>query len=477
MKNSSPASKKMLWAIGACFIMAGILLNEKVLAAIFSTDGSIAVPHRIVIGIIDILLIGVGSAMIIYRKRLTGSMLAGIAGALVILSGLLFNVRFLETLLHLEMSPMNKIIVGVFELYLIGTGVVFVLFRKTFQIKNVLLYLFSSVLSFSLFLAYDCYTAYRFFTKDNRLHIYNVHVEDKYLGWKPKANAIGRHVYSSNFNVEYVIDENGYRKIKNPAAPVYSIYFFGDSFTFGQGVSDADTFPSIIKRKYVKEDISVYNAGVLGYGVVQMFQRFLNMEDRIKSGDLIIFTPLAQDIERNMKDFYMPYLLSFFYEKLEYYPSYDNGVIRPIKLENNLFNLFKLLILKAPFTGNFWTAIYKKTIPDTTKEAIGIMEIIRERTEAKGGKFYLIFLPNLEECLHGKYTNDISGFDHFDIMHYFPSKWKELEKIKFETDKHWNVRGHEIAARAIVKTLIDNGALEREDLRQKGFDSGSVSYY
>ena len=124
------------------------------------------------------------------------------------------------------------------------------------------------------------------------------------------------------------------------------------------------------------------------------------------------------------------------------------------------------MILKAPYTGNFWTAVYKKTIPDTTKEAIGIMDIIRERTEAKGGKFYLFFLPNLEECLHGKYTNDISGFDYLDIMHHLPSKWKELEKIKFKNDKHWNVRGHEIAARAIVETLINKGGLERKDLRQ-----------
>ena len=265
MKNGSPASEKILWIIGACSILAGILINEKFLASIFSTDGSIAVPHRIVIWTIDVLLIGLGAAVIIYRKRLTGDILFGIAGALFVLAGLLFNVKFLETLLNFEMSPLNKIMVRVFELYLIVSGLLFVFFRKTFRLKNILLYVFSSVLSLSMFLAYDCYTAYRFFKKDNRLHIYNVHVEDKYLGWKPKANSIGKHVYSSNFNVEYVMDENGYRKIKNAGTPGFSIYFFGDSFTFGQGVSDADTFPSIIKRKYLNEDINVYNAGVLGY--------------------------------------------------------------------------------------------------------------------------------------------------------------------------------------------------------------------
>jgi hypothetical protein len=109
----------------------------------------------------------------------------------------------------------------------------------------------------SFLLGVYCYSLF-IFTPDSRLHIYNVHVEDKYLGWKPKANSIGKHVYSSNFDVEYIMDENGYKKIGNTENPDHSIYFFGDSFTFGQGVSNGDTFPNIIKDRYVTEKINIY---------------------------------------------------------------------------------------------------------------------------------------------------------------------------------------------------------------------------
>jgi hypothetical protein len=445
MKSGSSTAEKALLVTGAFFILSGIVLNEKTLAALFSTDGSVAAPHRLVIWVLDLLSVSLGCTVIIFRKRLTRDTLLVIAGSLFVLAGVLFNEQFLSVLLNLEMTPMNKIIVRVFELYLISTGLLTVLFRKSFRLKNVLLYLF--------------------FTPDSRLHIYNVHVEDKYLGWKPKAGSTGRHIYLSNFDVEYVMDENGYRKIQNTENPDLSIYFFGDSFTFGQGVSNGDTFPDIIKDRYVTKRVNVYNAGVLGYGIVQMYQRFLNMEDRIKPGDLIVFTPLSQDIERNLKDFYMPYLLSFFYEKLEYYPAYDHGVVRSYKLKNNIFNFLKLLVLKAPYTGNVWTSIYKKFIPDTTKEAIEIMNIVRERTEARGGRFYLFFLPNIEECLQGRYTNDTAGFDYFDIMRYFPSQKKELDRIRFKYDKHWNVHGHEIAAKAIIETLRDKGLLDQKYLR------------
>ena len=91
----------------------------------------------------------------------------------------------------------------------------------------------------------------------------------------------------------------------------FSIYFFGDSFAFGHGVNNHETFPAIIKDSYMKEEVNVYNAGVVGYGIVQIFQSFLKIKDRIRSGDLIIFTPISEDIRRNLKDFQFPYFIKF----------------------------------------------------------------------------------------------------------------------------------------------------------------------
>jgi hypothetical protein len=50
-------------------------------------------------------------------------------------------------------------------------------------------------------------------------------------------------------------------------------------------------------------------------------------------------------------------------------------------------------------------------------------------------------------------------------MHFFPSDNEELSKLVFPDDNHWNVHGHEIAARAIVETLINENVIDKKYLR------------
>ena len=73
-----------------------------------------------------------------------------------------------------------------------------------------------------------------------------LHSPHELLGWKLNKNAQVSHILAGNFDVTYTTDGNGFRT--TPARPFsqISIYFFGDSFTFGHGVADEETFASII---------------------------------------------------------------------------------------------------------------------------------------------------------------------------------------------------------------------------------------
>ena len=399
----------ILLIAGILFIVAGIACNEWILASLYSSDGIIAVSHRIIIWIVDITLIGVGFILLIYRRSL--------------------------------------------------------------KIHNLLLFVFSVVFCLTLFLAFDLFRAYLFLINSRFIDVGsygNIHVKDNYLGWKLKPDSSGRHVAKGIFDVIYEIDHDGFRKINNTNGPDFSIYFFGDSFTFGHGVSNNDTFSNIIKEKFLKDKVDIYNAGVNGYGTVQMFQHFLNIENQIKKGDLIIFTPIAADISRNIKDFYFPYFYVFSnFIQFENYPYFDNGVIRPYKLESTTYNKLKLLAFYAPYTKDYWFSINKKFISDTRKESMDMMKIIQYKTEMLGGKFILLFLPEPIECQRRKYNEDVSGFSYFDIMSFFPSQKTELDKIKFsEGDGHWNAYGHEMAAKAIVETLINNNIIDKKYLKE-----------
>ena len=341
------------------------------------------------------------------------------------------------------------------------------------QKSNIILLLLSLLFCIAIFLLYDFYRSYslikliRLGTINSEIN--NVHMQDNRLGWKLKPNSTGKHSLKGNFNVTYTIDQDGFRKINgNTEHSDFSIYFFGDSFTFGVGVNNDDTFPNIIKEKYLENRINVYNTAVMGYGLVQMFELFLEIEGRIKKGDLVIFAPISHDILRNVKDFVFPHFLILTnIVPIGSFPSYDNGVIRYHKIENNFYTKLKLLILNAPFTGHLWYGIYRKFIPDTTEEAMDMIKIIKYKTEEKGGKFILFFLPHPNECLQGKYLINVSHFDYLDIMHYFPSQKEAIDKIKFKDDDHWSVYGHEIAARAIVETLIGQKIIHEQYLKTK----------
>jgi hypothetical protein len=459
----------VMFIAGLILVAAGLLLNEWFLAALFSPDGGIAGPHALLIWAADIFLVSLGALLLIRRSSLTKEAILVFSGIVMIAAGIIFNGSYVSLLLNLDMNYTEIIIVRIIELYIIGIGALFIVFRKYIHFKILVIAGISTLICFAYPLAYDLYKGYMSFMQfQSENYIRDTHVKDSRLGWKPKASSIGKHSKKGSFNVEYIIDENGFKKVNNYTdSPDFSIYFFGDSLAFGGGVRNEDTFPNIIKNKYLVKEVNIYNAAVAGYGIVQMFQRFLNIEDRIQAGDIVVFAPASEDIERNLKDFWFPYFVSFTNAiPVEDYPYFNNGTVHYKRINLNLINILKLLAFQAPATKNFWRSINKKLIPNTTREAQEMIHIIKERTEKKGGIFILIFLPTIQQCLSGSYDPDISGFDNIDIMHYFPVQKKELYALRFKTDPHWNAKGHEIAAKAIVETLINQNIVDEKYLRK-----------
>ena len=68
---------------------------------------------------------------------------------------------------------------------------------------------------------------------------------------------------------------------------------------------------------------------------------------------------------------------------------------------------------------------------------------------------------------NGNYTIDVSEFDFYDLMGFFPSTKPEVDAIHFPGDPHWNRRGHEIAAAALVEVLAAGGVLDPELLARR----------
>lgn len=115
---------------------------------------------------------------------------------------------------------------------------------------------------------------------------------DETLGWIPKEFYTGK----GRGNKQITIKENGIRSNGKDELSItqHSILAVGDSFTFGDEVSDNETWPAILERLTKKK---VINGGVFGYGLDQTYLRAEQLID-IYHPDTLIVSFIHDDIER-----------------------------------------------------------------------------------------------------------------------------------------------------------------------------------
>lgn len=320
-----------------------------------------------------------------------------------------------------------------------------------------------------IFVVIDCYLGYRSvkFGRPGE-HIQNVHVPHSELGWAPKPGAVGHHSRENNFNVNYRMDDQGFRQTPQRTDPQITVYFFGDSFTFGHGVENEDTFTNILAQDYFDSQVQVVNAGVKGYGIVQMYGRFMEILPNLRKNDLVVFAPTAQDIERSWEDFRSPAQLLFRARggRVEYYPRYRDGQLRSGRIDT-ISNRIKALLFLSPYSGKLFAGIHRAVMNPLDREhSHEIFQLVRKFCDAKGAKFVLIFLPTVEEIKSQKYKVDVSSYDYYDIRDFFPTKERSLNALRFPDDRHWNQAGHRIASKAIIETFL------RENLMDESFIQG-----
>jgi hypothetical protein len=120
-----------------------------------------------------------------------------------------------------------------------------------------------------------------------------IHAPDDKLGWAPQAGTVARHRLTFEgellYDVHYTIGSNGLRISSPPTADHHvplaadCMLFFGDSFTFGQGLEDHETLPFVVGEK-LENRSRTYNFGVKGYGAHQMLSALQHglVEDAVR---------------------------------------------------------------------------------------------------------------------------------------------------------------------------------------------------
>ena len=136
--------------------------------------------------------------------------------------------------------------------------------------------------------------------KEKIINYENFQYEITYLGPQLKKGIYKHYLKKGNsfiFDQNYEISNNNFRFnkfIKNTTSKKYNVTFFGDSNTFGWGLSDTETLPYLFYAQ--NKNYNVFNYGIIGGSVNQTLQMLRNNTNYL--GDFNIVFSSAYHLPR-----------------------------------------------------------------------------------------------------------------------------------------------------------------------------------
>ncbi len=307
------------------------------------------------------------------------------------------------------------------------------------------------------------------------------------LGWfhEKKKEAIHRH---TAYEVYIVTNSQGFRGpreyAKEKPAGVLRVLALGDSFTFGFGVENDETFPVVLEKKH--ENLEVINLGVAAYGVDQMLLAFREI-GRHYDPDYTFVNIFPEDFWRALRAFAdtghaKPYFVLDEAGDLELQ---NVPVPPPFTLRTNQFP--EVIRYGAAEQVLMKSAVYRLTKrmitrlgknlgwihPDTTTEWILGRVILQQLiAEIRGSNSHpvLVLVPPDRWMENNDMVSlrksiirfaEETGVDFIDLTPVLHEAVKagKLSDYYISGDGHWTAPGHQVVAATLEAYLQEQGAL------------------
>jgi len=295
-------------------------------------------------------------------------------------------------------------------------------------------------------------------TKDIEI-FYAFDIYDPTKGWISKQNLRGMKAFDNkvlNTNSRGLRGEKEFSYSKHPNKA--RILILGDSFTFGDEVSDDETYPYYLQKMIPTAEI--INMGVHGYGHDQML--ILLKEEGIKyQPDIVILGFMQIDMHRNLLQF-RDYAKPRFILDNDKLTIAGSPVPRPEDILNGdwarprlydvwLFFRHKELVISG---------LYAKQMKEVTKRLLDELVVTIEKVGAIPIFVYITTWGEInnqntsasEESFLFSYCHENNMIHCFSTRPHFVDKIKH--GVEFKPTDHWGPLGNLIIAEAIYKYLI-----------------------
>jgi len=289
-----------------------------------------------------------------------------------------------------------------------------------------------------------------------------IHQPDPLLGYTLIPEAVGRHTRTGEFDVEYVIDAQGRKAIENVAGVARTLHVFGDSFAFGFGVGNQATWLNRLRAR-LGDALDVQNWGVIGYGLEQMYLAFERNAEAIRPGDVVLFAPIAVDLQRGLAagtyvcgNLILGQVLP---GGSPTFPKFEDGrwVAADLREECNFLLDAVLANTRLRWSlGALWRSfLHRQRHEAIMASADRVFAAARDLAEARGADFHVVFLPTPEECRSRAFTVALDDLETpwRTLMPFCPDEPGAAGALRFPHDSHWSPAGHAWAADALGRLL------------------------
>lgn len=406
LKNNATNNKTQILRLGLFLIFLGVVCNQWILTAIFSSDGLLSVRNVLIIWAFDVIMIVVGLILVIFRS----------------------------------FSKLIDVLVGLFFTVLLLFGVEKFFYRLNHPAN-------SNPGPPPPHVYHEGDYTHDFF------------LPDEWLGYKVRPDAAVTSIKKSDetviYDVLYTLDPYHRRvtPVKNAEERSKYLLFFGDSFTFGEGLNDDETLPYYVAE--LATAYRPYNYGLSGYGPQQMLAQLQSpdiLENITESEGAAIYVFIDAHVERAIGSMYV---YNAWGDQMPFYTTDWSGNL--IRKGNFTTGRPLLSTLYGLLAKSEVTKYYNLNIPGTLasshyQHTARIVAAARDTFEAKFNStdFYVVIYPD-----EGDYAEDIVPF--FEQANLKVLNYDELMKLDPEQglsiagDGHPTGKANKIVAEKIVK--------------------------
>jgi hypothetical protein len=299
--------------------------------------------------------------------------------------------------------------------------------------------------------------------KDRGTEIYyKFDIHDTTKGWLSKPNLRNMRVFDDkvlNTNSRGFRGEKDYLYVKDRQQ--LRIIILGDSFTFGDEVSDHETYAHYLQQLIPHAEI--INMGVHGYGHDQMLVLLKEIGVKFEP-DIVILGFIHGDMHRNMlnfRDYAKPkYVLDDDNLVLTGHPvPHPEEILKSDWARPRVFDIGSII----RYQWKIYSGTYQQEMEEITGAILAEMVRVTENIEAIPILAYLgvgAEITSKAELTENEvwFFSVCQKINNANCFSTRPVFTEELEKgIEFNTLGHWGPAGHQAVARAIERYLVEDG--------------------